>query len=206
MRLLHKCHFLTGSDRGRADFALKCQTIDVVCELYSDFAELVNFRPKSGLIVVRDEPEMISIRSLDRRLINANIDLPWMAASEVLEVGRIVAAVRSGAIDYISLPLDAKQFHRRLEQISDDVETCRVARRAMIDAKKRLSSLSKREGQVLDRIYQGNSNIDIAKLLEISPRTVEIHRANLMRKLQASHVSEAIRLRAAASPVGIGAN
>ena len=201
-----KCHFVTGSDRGRADFARKCQSVGVMCEVYADFIELVSFRPKEGLIIVRDEPEEIQIRSFDRKLIEADIDLPWLAASEALEVGRIVAAVRCGAIDYISLPLDAKQFHRRLEQISDDVETFRVARRAMIDAKKRLSSLSKREGQVLDRIYQGNSNIDIAKLLEISPRTVEIHRANLMRKLKASHVSEAIRLRAAASPVGIGAN
>ena len=206
MRLLHKCHFVTDSARGRADFARKCQSIGVVCEVYSDFVELMSFRPKSGLIIVKDEPGKISIKSVDRRLINANIDLPWMAASEVLEVGRIVAAVRSGAIDYISLPLDAKKFRGRLEQLSGDIESFRIARRAMIDAQKRLSSLSKREGQVLDRIYQGNSNIDIAKSLEISPRTVEIHRANLMRKLQASHVSEAIRLRAAASPVGIGSD
>ena len=201
----YKCHFISSSESGRADFARKCHTVGVLCEVYADFAELAAYRPKSGLIVLSDELGSIPIRSFEASLIEATIDLPWIAACEVLEVDRIVSAVRAGAIDYISLPLDAEKFLGRLEMIADDIDSFRVARRSMIDAQKRLSSLSKREGQVLDRIYQGNSNTDIAKSLEISPRTVEIHRANLMRKLQASHVSEAIRLRAAASPVGIGA-
>ena len=65
----------------------------------------------------------------------------------------------------------------------------------MIEARDRISKLSAREREVLDWLAEGSSNKAIARELEISPRTVEIHRANMMNKLGARHAAEAVRLR-----------
>ena len=69
------------------------------------------------------------------------------------------------------------------------------ARRRMIEARNRISNLSRREREVLDWLAEGSSNKAIARELEISPRTVEIHRANMMSKLGARHAAEAVRLK-----------
>jgi len=65
----------------------------------------------------------------------------------------------------------------------------------MIEARSRIENLSTREREVLDWLAQGSSNKAIARELQISPRTVEIHRANMMSKLGASHAADAVRLR-----------
>ena len=65
----------------------------------------------------------------------------------------------------------------------------------------RISMLSNREREVLDRLTQGCSNKVIARDLDISPRTVEIHRGNMMEKLGARHAAEAVRLQLEASLV-----
>ncbi|WP_255548125.1 response regulator transcription factor [Erythrobacter ani] len=65
----------------------------------------------------------------------------------------------------------------------------------MIEARGRIANLSVREREVLDWLTEGSSNKVIARRLEISPRTVEIHRANMMHKLGARHAADAVRLR-----------
>jgi FixJ family two-component response regulator len=65
----------------------------------------------------------------------------------------------------------------------------------MIEARDRISTLSAREREVLDWLAEGSSNKAIARELDISPRTVEIHRANMMTKLGARHAAEAVRLK-----------
>ncbi|WP_232366704.1 response regulator transcription factor [Alteripontixanthobacter muriae] len=65
----------------------------------------------------------------------------------------------------------------------------------MIEARGRLSALSGHEREVLDWLSRGSSNKNIARELDISPRTVEIHRANMMSKLGANHAADAVRLR-----------
>jgi DNA-binding CsgD family transcriptional regulator len=67
-------------------------------------------------------------------------------------------------------------------------------RRSMVEAQRRIATLSRRERQVLDWLAQGSSNKLIARALDISPRTVEIHRANMMDKLGVQHSAEAVRL------------
>jgi len=65
----------------------------------------------------------------------------------------------------------------------------------MIKARTRIANLSTREREVLHWLAEGSSNKAIARELDISPRTFEIHRANMMAKLGAKHAAEAVRLR-----------
>jgi two-component system response regulator FixJ len=68
------------------------------------------------------------------------------------------------------------------------------------DARARTAVLSPREKEVLSQLVEGKSNKGIALALDISPRTVEIHRANMMRKLNAQSIADAVRLALYAGP------
>ena len=122
---------------------------------------------------------------------------------------------RPGALDYLSLPLETERFERCLARIEKEAEVFGAARRRMIEARDRIASLSVREREVLEWLAEGSSNKVIARELDISPRTVEIHRANMMHKLGARHAAEAVRLKLEAGlksridPIGdtsVGAN
>ncbi len=107
----------------------------------------------------------------------------------------IVAAIKAGALDYLALPIKPDQLLRTLSKLEPEAEEFALARRRVIEARNRIESLSGCERQVLEWLSAGSSNKVIARELEISPRTVEIHRANMMAKLGAQHAAEAVRLK-----------
>ena len=86
------------------------------------------------------------------------------------------------------------QFARRLEAIMAEAGEHAARRRREVAARQSIALLSKRESEVLELLSAGCSNKEIARRLEISPRTVEIHRGNMMAKLRAGHPADAVRL------------
>jgi two-component system response regulator FixJ len=102
--------------------------------------------------------------------------------------------MREGAVDFIEKPFDDDLFlaavqsalREREQQAERDVQAGR--------ARARIEALTERERQVLDGLVAGKANKVIAHDLGISPRTVEIYRANVMTKMQAGSLSELVRL------------
>jgi FixJ family two-component response regulator len=91
-------------------------------------------------------------------------------------------------------PFEPSLLEATLDRLSDLGERrARKARRGAM-AKAAVDHLSEREFEVLELMIEGNSNKEIGRELSISPRTVEIHRANMMRKLNARTPSDAVRL------------
>ncbi|MDY7099275.1 MAG: LuxR C-terminal-related transcriptional regulator [Pseudomonadota bacterium] len=164
-------------------------------EVYGDLSELSVHSPLEGIIVARDRAEEGGVSVILDRLSKLGIWLPLIAVEKQPRPGRIVEAIKSGALDYLSLPLDTDRFERCLGRIEKEAELFGQARRRIIHARDRISSLSTREREVLDWLAEGSSNKVIARELDISPRTVEIHRANMMSKLGARHAAEAVRLK-----------
>ena len=90
---------------------------------------------------------------------------------------------------------NADELNEALGRIGKDVDAHVQARRKMVEARNKIAMLSPREREVLDWLAEGCSNKMIGRELGISPRTVEIHRANLMSKLGTDHSAQAVRLR-----------
>jgi two-component system, LuxR family, response regulator FixJ len=197
-------HFVDADSRLRADLARTAFAMGHHAEVYADLAELCDHPPQSGIVVMRDCPATGGIEVALDLLARCGIWLPVVAMDETPQTGRVVAAIKAGAFDYLPLPIEAERLGAMIERIGEEAGELAEARRRMIEARGRIGNLSAREREVLDRLAAGNSNKSIARELQISPRTVEIHRANMMSKLGASHAAEAVRLRIEARIEGTG--
>lgn len=188
-------HFIDSNSRHRAELARVGFALGHHAEVYGDLSELSVHPPREGIIIARDTPEEGGVAVILERLSRLGIWLPLIAVDIDPRPGRIVSAIKAGALDYLSLPLETERFERCLQRIEKEAEVFGAARRRMIEARDLISSLSAREREVLDWLSEGSSNKTIARELDISPRTVEIHRANMMQKLGARHAAEAVRLK-----------
>lgn len=134
------------------------------------------------------------VRELQRR----GVELPVIVMTGHGDIPLAVEAMKAGVIDFIEKPFSDEVLLSAIQaafaRLKDDVEPD-AARRA---AQARLSRLSPRERNVLDGVVEGKLNKVIAHELEISPRTVEIYRANLMSKTGARNVAELMRIALAA--------
>lgn len=179
----------------RADLARTAFALGHHAEVYADLAELCAHPPQRGIVVVRDGIGDDGIEAALHLLERCGIWLPLVAMAEAPRTERVVAAIKAGAIDYLPLPFEPARFAAMIEGTGDEARAYAEARRRMMEARGRIENLSVREREVLDWLAQGSSNKTIARELDISPRTVEIHRANMMSKLGANHAAEAVRLR-----------
>lgn len=188
-------HIVDGSSRVRAELARIGFNLGHHAEVYGNLAEFTHRPPQDGIVLLRDDPLSPALSNTIDQFANADIWLPVLAMDTDPDTSRVVSAIKAGALDYIALPASAGYLSRVLARISEEAKAYGEARKRMIEARNRITSLSNREREVLDWLSRGSSNKVIARELEISPRTVEIHRANMMSKLGANHAADAVRLR-----------
>jgi two-component system, LuxR family, response regulator FixJ len=138
-------------------------------------------------------PDMSGIELL-RRLKELKIGVPVIVITGHGDIALAVEAMKIGAADFFEKPFDddllVASVRVALRQQAD--QTKRGAERA--DIEHRISTLSPREKDVLAGLIEGRANKQIAFDLGISPRTVEIYRANLMSKMQAGSLSDLVRM------------
>lgn len=187
-------HVIDPCSKERAALANMAMALGYHAEIYSDHLDLSAHPPRDGIILCRDligegGPAM----QMDRFL-KLGIWLPVVMTAEAPDPGRVVAAIKAGALDYLELPLTPQRLARCLARLENEATQVVMARKRVIEARSQLAVLTAREQEVLKLLAMGNSNKAIARQLDISPRTVEIHRSNLMAKLRASHSVEVIRL------------
>ncbi|MES2096747.1 MAG: response regulator [Pseudomonadota bacterium] len=109
-----------------------------------------------------------------------------------------VQAMKAGALDFLEKPYNADALLAVVDHAFNRIENSAGAAAQTDQAKARIAALSPRERDVLMGLIEGRSNKTIAYNLTISPRTVEIYRANLMTKLGVRSLSEALRIAFAA--------
>jgi two-component system, LuxR family, response regulator FixJ len=138
-------------------------------------------------------PDMSGIELL-RRLKELTLGVPVIVITGHGDIALAVEAMKMGAADFFEKPFDddllVASVRAALRQRED--QTKRGAERAEIEH--RISTLSPREKDVLAGLIEGRANKQIAFDLGISPRTVEIYRANLMNKMEANSLSDLVRM------------
>lgn len=110
------------------------------------------------------------------------------------DIDMAVAAMKAGASDFIEKPFEKAALISRIEAAHRQSIAARGASARAQEAQARLNVLTDRERDVLNGLVDGLPNKSIAYDLGISPRTVEIHRANLMQKLEVKSLAEALRI------------
>ena len=149
---------------------------------------------KAGCVITDVRMPEISGIELLRRLQELKIFLPVIVITGHGDVPLAVEAMKFGAADFLEKPFDDEILLAAVRSALNrhDSEGKRQAERAAIDD--RLAALSNREREVLEGLVAGRANKQIAFDLGISPRTVEIYRANLMTKMQAASLSDLVRM------------
>jgi two-component system response regulator FixJ len=126
------------------------------------------------------------------------VALPVIIMTGHGDVGLAVKAMKAGAVDFIEKPFEKATLIASIEEAFGRLSRKEATGDRKKDADVRLHALTPRERDVLNGLAEGLPNKTIAYDLGISPRTVEIHRANLMSKLEVRSLSEALRIAFAA--------
>jgi two-component system response regulator FixJ len=110
------------------------------------------------------------------------------------DVPLAVEAMKLGAADFLEKPFEDDRLIGMIEAALGQAEPGVRSEAATLEIQSRIASLSPRERQVMDGLVAGLSNKLIAREYDISPRTIEVYRANVMTKMQAASLSELVRL------------
>jgi len=142
-------------------------------------------------------PEMDGLQ-VQRALQDRGVILPVIVMTGHGDVNVAVQAMKAGAVDFIEKPFEKTVLISALDEGFARIEQAGRHSVRAEESRIRLQTLTPREHDVLEGLVRGYPNKTIAYDLDISPRTVEIHRANLMSKLGVASLSEALRIAFAA--------
>lgn len=138
-------------------------------------------------------PEMDGLE-VQRAMQERGITMPIVVLTGHGDVSTAVTAMKAGAVDFLEKPLAKAMLLEAIDTAFHRFDGTDAARRQAALANQRIARLSAREQEVLRGLANGLPNKNIAQDLDISPRTVEVHRANLMAKLGVRNLSDALRL------------
>lgn len=161
-------------------------------EPFEDFDEIALRWPREGAILIADRH--CAVEELIGHMTENGLWLPVVPYAEAPSTEQVVRAVSAGALDYIEWPCPPERFVAALHLAQSTAASIGSLRLREARARSRLQRLTRREREVLEAVAHGLSNRMIGERLHISPRTVEIHRANMLNKMGANHTSEAIRI------------
>lgn len=127
-------------------------------------------------------------------------DLVILIISSHTDMPMVIGALRTVAIDFIEKPFDSDQIVASVRRALDIRASVHDREAETKAAKQKLAQLTARELSVAEELITGRSNKEAASRLKISPRTIELHRANILKKLKITSISQLVRLMLAAAP------
>lgn len=174
---------------------LTSMDMEVACYASArEFLEAPNTAQPGCILLDLRMPNMSGLE-LQRLVKERYLPKPIIFLSDHADVETSVRAMHQGAAEFLTKPVSEEVL---LEKIHEAIERSKKQRteynrRATLQA--RLDLLSTRERQVLDRVFDGLSNKEIARDLGISHKTVELHRSNMMAKMHAESLADLVRMR-----------
>ena len=189
-------HVIDDDPAVRDSLAFLLETANLTPRTYDSAVAFLEVLPEvtSGCVVTDVRmPEMTGIE-LVRRLKGQGFRLPIVMITGHADVPLAVEAMKAGVADFIEKPFDDEVLLAAINAALRDGEKDRQGAAEAAEISARMDTLSGREREVLGGLVAGHANKVIAFDLGISPRTVEIYRANVMTKMKAASLSELVRM------------
>ena len=171
-------------------------SVDLRVEAYASAREFLDaYEPgRPGCLLLDIRMPGMSGLELQKELAERAIGLPVIILTGHGDVQLAVHAMKAGAVDFIEKPFNNELLLDRVQNAvakSVDAGSTRVRRDQIMG---RVDLLTPRERQVLDMVVAGETNKGVARRLDISERTVEIHRSNAMAKMQAKSLADLVKM------------
>ncbi len=179
--------------RNSLEFLLGAAGFDV--RVFDSAQVFLNELPNldAGCVVTDVRMPGIDGMELLRQLGSSPRKLPVIVMTGHGDVPLAVEAMKLGALDFLEKPFEDDRLIGMIETALAGSESGSKSEAAAADMAARVASLTQRERQVMQGLVTGQSNKAIAREYDISPRTVEVYRANVMTKMQAGNLSELVR-------------
>ncbi|WP_299004465.1 response regulator FixJ [uncultured Caulobacter sp.] len=188
-------HIIDDDAAMRDSLAFLLQVNRIPYRIFESAVAFLEDLPEDGGCVLSDVrmPQMNGIEMV-RKLKELDYRAPIIVMTGHADVPLAIEAMKAGVFDFIEKPFDEDLLLQALRAALEKGKAQSEQDEALATTRRRIAALSPRERDVLEGLVDGKANKIIAFDLGISPRTVEIYRANLMTKMQARSLSELVRM------------
>lgn len=189
-------HIVDDDEAMRDSLLFLLDSADLPARAYDSAVSFLDALPglEPGCILTDVRMPQINGLEMVRRVKAAGVDLPVIVMTGHADLALAIEAMRAGVVDFLEKPFEDEVLLTALRSALGQSEADRRRAQDRQDVRDRRAALSGREGEVLEGLLAGKPNKIIAYDLGISPRTVEIYRANVMTKMQAASLSELVRM------------
>lgn len=179
----------------RDSLGMLLESVGLAHEVYGSALEFLDaYDPERHTCVVTDirMPGMSGLE-LQQRLLESRCEVPLIFITGHGDVPMAVTAMKRGAADFLQKPFRDQELIDRIHQALEQDKARRSARIEEREIRERIKTLTPREAEVMERVVSGQANKVIAMDLGVSQRTVELHRARVMRKLGMRSLAELVQ-------------
>jgi two-component system, LuxR family, response regulator FixJ len=197
-------YLVDDDDAVRDSLGLLLRSIGLECELYASALEFLEHYAagRHSCLVADIRMPGLSGLELQQRLNERRAETPMIFITGHGDVPMAVTAMKAGAVDFIQKPFRDQDLIDRIHKALDRDKERRVWRAEEDAIRERLALLTPREAEVMQRVVRGHANKVIAMDLGVSQRTVELHRARMMRKLKMRSLAELVHAVDKVKPTG----
>jgi two-component system, LuxR family, response regulator FixJ len=197
-------HVIDDDEAVRQSLAFLLGTAGIDVQTYGSAAAFLDVAPKvkAGCVITDVRMPELSGVELLRRLRELKLGVPVIVITGHGDVPLAVEAMKIGAIDFLEKPFDDEVLLASVRSALNKLDRDHKRQAERSDIEGRLAALSSRERDVLEGLVAGHANKQIAHDLGISPRTIEIYRANLMTKMKAASLPDLVRMALIAGILG----
>ncbi|HSC75525.1 MAG TPA: response regulator [Pseudomonadales bacterium] len=149
---------------------------------------------RAGCLVLDIRMPGMSGLELQDKLIQMGSILPIIFITGHGDVPMAVKAIKAGAADFVQKPFRDQELIERIREVLEEDSHARAEKLQRTEILRRMETLTEREREVMGQVVDGKANKVVAIDLNVSQRTVEIHRANVMEKMKARSLAQLVRL------------
>lgn len=190
-------YIIDDDDAVRDALSMLLESVDIAQQSFANGVEFLEAYDGSqrGCAVVDIRMPGMNGLELQKRLKDKNSLLPIIFITGHGDIPMAVEAIRNGAIDFMRKPIREQDLLDCIQEALDVEESTRKSNLRQQAQKKSLSTLTNREREVFDMVADGMANKVVAMDLNISERTVEVHRSQVMKKLGARSLAELVKIK-----------